>query len=177
VLDVDKGALVPSRAAEHAQYMAGLAGDLERTLEGIDGVVSARIHLNVAPPDPFRDLGDRNDATSRHSSASVLLEHRGATSPIAVADVQQLIAGGVPTLAPAAVTVVMVPRAAAGADDRGTLAHLGPIAVARSSVRALQVGIAALILLVAVLAGATLVLYARLVRLRASGPSPTAKLT
>ena len=35
---MDKGALVPSQTAEHAQYVAGVAGDLERTLESVDGV-------------------------------------------------------------------------------------------------------------------------------------------
>src|ERR1700689_2348524 len=42
VLDaVDKGALVPSAAQEHAALVAGMAGDLEKTLEGVDGVLSA----------------------------------------------------------------------------------------------------------------------------------------
>src|SRR5580692_5072100 len=54
VLDaVDKGALVPSAAQEHAELVAGMAGDLERTLEGIDGVLSARVHLNLPPIDPL----------------------------------------------------------------------------------------------------------------------------
>src|SRR5580692_3186619 len=40
VLDaVGKGALVPSEAAEHAQLVAGIAGDLERSLETVDGVL------------------------------------------------------------------------------------------------------------------------------------------
>jgi hypothetical protein len=43
---------------------------------------------------------------------------------------------------------------------------VGPIAVARGSVRPLQIGLASLVLLVAVLAGATLALYARLAKLR-----------
>ena len=53
VLDaVGKGSLVPSEAAEHAQLVAGMAGDLARTLEGIDGVLSARVHLNVPVASP-----------------------------------------------------------------------------------------------------------------------------
>ena len=53
VLDaVGKGALVPSEAAEHAQLVAGLDGELERTLEGIDGVLRARVHLSVPARSP-----------------------------------------------------------------------------------------------------------------------------
>src|SRR5258706_11510911 len=57
VLDaMDKGALVPSRTAEHAQMVAGIAGDLERTLMGVDGILAARVHLNLPAPDPLRDV-------------------------------------------------------------------------------------------------------------------------
>ena len=103
VLDaMDKGALVPGQAAEHAQFVAGLAGDLQRTLEGVDGVLSARVHLNVPAVDPLRD------APPAKTTASVLLEHRGSTPPLASDAVQRLVAGGVPGLAPADVTVVLV---------------------------------------------------------------------
>ena len=171
VLDaMDKGALVPSRAAEHAQYIAGLSGDLERTLEGIDGVLSARVHLNVPDPDPLREN------PNAHGTASVLVEHRGTNPPIAVTDVQQIVAGGVSSLAPAAVAVIMIPRGAVPGSEGLPLAHVGPIAVARTSMRALQIALMGLMALVAVLAGATLVLYARLARMRADGAS-AAKLT
>src|SRR5687768_11247779 len=39
----NQGALVPSQAAEHAQLVAGLSGELEKTLGGIDGVLAARV--------------------------------------------------------------------------------------------------------------------------------------
>src|SRR5688572_23508927 len=56
VLDAaDRGQLVPSQAAEHAQLVAGLSGELEKTLGGIEGILAARVHLNLPPRDPFRD--------------------------------------------------------------------------------------------------------------------------
>src|SRR5580704_17251516 len=56
VLDaVGKGSLVPSEAAEQAQMAAGIAGDLERSLESVDGVLSARVHLSIPAPSPLRD--------------------------------------------------------------------------------------------------------------------------
>jgi len=156
---VQKGALVPSRAAEHAQVVAGLAGDLERTLEGVDGVLRARVHLNLPEPDPLRDL------PSAKATASVLLEHRRGEMRIAVADVQRLVAGGIAGLAPQDVTVVLVDRAEEPrADDAAVFSHVGPIAVARTSSRALQGTLVGLLVLVAILAGLTLTLYARLSR-------------
>jgi len=168
VLDaVGKGSLVPSEAAEHAQLVAGMAGDLERSLEGIDGVLRARVHLNVPDPSPLRDT------VPPHGSASVLLEHSGSTPPISADAVQRLVAGGVPALLPADVAVVMVSRPAPAMPSGGELGHLGPIAVARTSLRELQAGLVALVALVALLAGTTLLLYTRLTRLRAeSAPAP-----
>ena len=84
-----KGSLVPSEAAEHAQLVAALAGELERSLEGIDGVLRARVHLNVPAPSPLRD------APPTRGSAGVLVEHRGATPPVSAESIQRLVAGGV----------------------------------------------------------------------------------
>lgn len=166
VLDtIDKGALVPSQAQEHAQLTAGLAGDLERTLEGVDGVLAARVHLNLPTKDPLRD------APVGKSSASVLLEHRGTTPPLATDAIQRLVAGGVGGLSPIDVAVVAIPHVAPAQRAETDLAHVGPIAVARGSLRPLQIALVALVLLVAVLAGATLLLYTRLLRARASEPA------
>jgi type III secretion protein J len=161
VLDaVGKGALVPSETAEHAQLVAGIAGDLERSLEGIDGVLSARIHLNVPAPSPLRDTAPPR------GSASVLVAHRGSTPPISADSVQRLVAGGVAGLLPTDVAVIMVSRATPARPSESGLGHVGPIAVARTSLRLLQGALVALVALVAVLAGATLVLHARLSRAR-----------
>ncbi len=166
VLDaVGKGSLVPSEAVEHAQLIAGMAGDLERSLEHVDGVLSARVHLNVPAPSPFRDTSPTSPA---HGSASVLLEHRGSTPPLSTDSIQRLVAGGVAGLLPTDVTVVMVTRPAPPAGG-GEFGHIGPIAVARASMQKLQAALIGLVAVVAMLAGATLVLYARLTRLRA-GP-------
>jgi type III secretion protein J len=158
---IGKGSLVPSEAAEHAQLIAGVAGDLERSLEGVDGVLSARVHLSVPVDSLLRDR------MTPHGSASVLLEHRGSTPPLAVDSVQRLVAGGVAGLSATDVVVVMVSRPAPPAPGANELGHLGPIAVARASMRKLQAALLALVAVVALLAGATLALYARLTRFRA----------
>lgn len=163
VLDaMDKGALVPSAQAEHAQYVAGLAGDLQRTLEGVDGVLVARVHLNVPPPDP---LGDSKNVPK--TTASVLLEHRGATPPLTNDAIQRLVAGGVPNLVPADVNVVTIARPAPATHAEAQLAHVGPIAVARGSATTLKLVFGATIAALALLAGLTLSLLSRLSRARA----------
>lgn len=156
----DRGQLVPSQAAEHAQLVAGLSGELERTLSGIEGVLAARVHMNLPPRDGLRD-GPPPKAT-----ASVLVEHRGTTPPLAPESVQRLVAGGAPGLAPADVAVVFIPHAARPAGARPDVAHVGPIAVARGSMTTLKVALASLVLVVLALAGATLALYAKVARLR-----------
>lgn len=161
VLDAaDRGQLVPSQAAEHAQLVAGLAGELERTLSTIDGVLAARVHLNLPVRDGLRD-GPPPKAT-----ASVLLEHRGTTPPLAIDAVQRLVAGGAPGLAPADVAVVLIPKGARPAASRPELAHVGPITVARGSMTTLKVSLAGLVVLVLALAATILGLYSRLSRLR-----------
>ena len=162
VLDSVGKSLVPSEAAEHAELLAGIAGDLERTLEGVDGVLSARVHLNVPPANPSRD------SPAVRGSAGVLLEHRGSTPPLSVDSVQRLVAGGV-TLLPTDVAVVLVSRPTPAQPlGESPLGHVGPIAVARSSLRQLQASLVALVALVALLAAATLVLHARLSRAKAA---------
>ncbi len=156
VLDtVSGGALVPSASQEHAQLVAGLAGDLARTLEGVDGVLSARVHLNIPAPDPFAS------APAAKSTASVLIEHRGTAPPLSEGAIARLVAGGVPGLSAGDVAVVMVLRPAPPRAAGLELTHVGPIAVAHESMRLLQASLAALLALVAALTATTLALFAR----------------
>ncbi len=170
VLDaMDKGQLVPSQRAEHAQFVSGLAGDLERTLTGLDGVLSARVHLNVPEQNPLHDLSQEK------ATASVLVEHRGVAPPLTENAVQRLVAGGVRGLSPDNVSVVMVPRAPHPTVKDSGLAHVGPIAVARGSLRPLQFGAAGLVVLLLVFGVLTLVLYTRVAKLRTDLEAATKK--
>jgi type III secretion protein J len=161
VLDaVGKGSLVPSEAAEHAQLVRGMGGDLERSLEGIEGVLSAHVHLNLPSPGPLRDT------PVAHASASVLLEYRGATPPIAADNVQRLVAGGCGGLLPPDVAVIMVSRPSPVHPSGSELTHVGPVAVAHASARLLQVVLVCFVLVVAALALALLILMRRLSQAR-----------
>lgn len=141
VLDaMGKSSLVPSGAVEHAQLAIGLAGELERTLMSIDGVVSARVHVSLPPTDPF------GDAPRSRATASVLVKHRGATPPLEPAAIQRLVAGAAAGMRSEDVAVVTVSRPSIAASEL-RLAHVGPIAVARGSAGLLR-GLAAFALVV-----------------------------
>jgi type III secretory pathway lipoprotein EscJ len=138
-----------------------MAGDLERTLETIDGVVRARVHLSLPDPDPL--AAPQGDDARAVAKASVLLEHRGSVPPIGARDVQKLVAGGVAGLTPENVTVVALERRAGPAQgNEPSLAHVGPIAVARASAGVLRVAIGALLGVIALLSVVTLALYLRI---------------
>jgi len=161
VLDtMGKGSLVPSQLAEHAQYVAGIAGELERTLRSIDGVQGARVHLSM----PLRDAFD--DGPRERPTASVLLKHRGATPPIEAEKLRHLVAGAAPGLAPDDVAVVLLPRPVTTPSPERELAQVGPFTVTRGSAGLLRTAIALTAFLHIALVTGVLVLWRRLRRMR-----------
>ncbi len=157
--------LVASRSSEQARLVAGTAGELERSLLDIDGVLSARVHLAVPQADPF------DDESALKPTASVLLRHRGATPPLSASEVQRLVAGAVSGLSTDHVAVVMHPVAAPSVDQDNSLSRLGPIAVTRSSMNSLRGVLLAAGLLNALLVGLVILLLSRARRARQSAGS------
>lgn len=127
-----EGALVPSRTAERARYLAGTAGELERSLREVNGVLGASVHLSAPERDPLAD--DREALPT----ASVLLRHSGATPPLSVDDVRRLVSGAVSGLRPEAVAVVMQSVSAPPEDASDRLTQLGPLSLSRSSATKLR---------------------------------------
>ncbi len=157
VLDtLAQGSIVPSRSAEQAKLIAGTSGELERSLRGLDGVISVRVHLAVPATDSLAP-----DEAPVPPSASVLLRHRGPTPPIAAGDVQRLVAGAVPGLSPAQVAVVSLPVPEAPRPQERELARFGPVTVTRSSVLPLRTIVGGAVLLNLGLLAALLVVWAR----------------
>jgi type III secretion protein J len=154
-----KGSLVPSRTAEHARVVTGTGDELERSLLGLDGVVSARVHLGVPGRDPWSF-----DEKPPLATASVLIRHRGPTPPIAAGDVQRLVAGAVPGLAADQVSVVMLPAPPRPRSSERQLARLGPLTVTHSSLFALRTMIGVAVLLNAALLACIVGLWSRLRR-------------
>jgi type III secretion protein J len=129
-------------------------------------MLSARVHVSIPEADPLRE-GPRVKAT-----ASVLLQHRGATPPIDVHEVKRIVAGAAPGLAPDDVAVVMVPRPGGNAAERA-LSRLGPITATRGSVALLRLVTAGVVIVDLALVVAVLLLWSRLRRLRASAIEPS----
>jgi type III secretion protein J len=103
-----KGSLVPTPTEEHAMYLHALAGELSRSVEAIDGVVEARVHLGLPQEDPLRP-GERG-----RPRAAVLLKCRpAACEPIHALEpgIRALVAGAADGLDPASVSVVIAPAA------------------------------------------------------------------
>ncbi|HXU70188.1 MAG TPA: hypothetical protein VN947_12715 [Polyangia bacterium] len=117
--------LLPSPVEDRARFEAALGVELERSLEEIPGVVSARVHLALPPEEPL--VGDSAHA---RPTASVLLKTSHALS-LADADIKRLVAGAVHGLATADVGVVLAP---ASIDNSSPpYDHVGPLRVARES--------------------------------------------
>jgi type III secretion protein J len=139
------GSLVPSAVEERARLGAALSAELERTLEALTGVTTARVHLALPAEDPL--VGE---APRPRPTASVLLK---TSAPLGVgeADIRKLVAGAVHTLSPDDVSVVIAPGAPAAAPP--PLDRLGPLYVAhesRATLAALATSGLAVILLLSV---------------------------
>lgn len=97
------GSLVPSNGEERAKLLVGLAGDLSQTLESVEGVLSARVHL-VAPVPP------RPGQAAGRPRASVLLRLKPGAGPrvsVLREDLRALVAGSVENLSVDDVTLVL----------------------------------------------------------------------
>ncbi|GEJ55569.1 secretion protein [Anaeromyxobacter diazotrophicus] len=103
-----KGSVVPTPSEERALYLHALSGELARSVEAIDGVIEARVHLALPPQDLLRA------EPAPPPRAAVLVKARpGARGRLeALAPgLQALVAGAVAGLEPAAVSVVVAEAA------------------------------------------------------------------
>jgi type III secretion protein J len=116
--------LVPSPVEERARLAAAHGAELERTLGEWPGVVVARVHVALPVVDPLGIEPARSRPT-----ASVMLKLKSGA--IAEDQVKKLVAGAVPELQPADVTIIAAP--APGGDEPPALDRFGPVAVARGS--------------------------------------------
>ncbi len=147
---LERPGLVPTAGEEQARLAAAMSGELARSIEAVDGVVDARVHLSL-PGGRNTDL-DRSPNPSR---ASVLVRYRSTAPPVGEDDVRRLVAGAVPGLAQEQVAVVMV-RSAPVRGGPARLVRIGPVAVSEESAIALKLLLGGLLSLVAILS-ATLI--------------------
>jgi len=120
--------LIPTPSEERARFLQATAGEIERTLEIVDGIVSARVHLVMEEADPLA-LENKPRTGAR---AAVLVKTAPGRTPLSEGDIQKLVAGSVPGLEPRAVGVVLI-AAPVSETAAGSLAAIGPFRVTPSS--------------------------------------------
>lgn len=98
-----KGSLVPTPTEERALFVQALSGELSQTLEAVDGVAAARVHL-VVPPAPRPGL---EPVPSKAAAYLRVHPGRGAELQALRPELASLIAGSVDGLSPQAVTLVL----------------------------------------------------------------------
>jgi type III secretion protein J len=159
----DDTGLVPSAVQERARFAAAVGGELSRSIESIDGVTHARVH--VALPEPGARMLDEGPAAAR---ASVLIEHRPGAD-VDEAAVRALVAGAVQDLATDDVAVVLSETRAVPAREPH-LARLGPVAVSRGTAGTLKAILAASFALNLILVVALVSIRRRTATRRAPAP-------
>jgi type III secretion protein J len=152
--------LIPTATEERARYMQALAGEIEKTLETIEGVVAARVHLVLEERDPLAPPG----APQIPARAAILIKARPGANPLPESDVRKLVAGSVPGLVPESVSVVLAaaPQAQGAVSD---LVAVGPLRVSRGSKSILLYAIVGALVLLGLLAGLLLTTARKLANL------------
>lgn len=87
--------------AQQINYRRALQGELERTIMGLDGVDTARVHLTIAEPSVFRD-----DRRPSKASVTVIPRQTRVLPPETIRGIERLVAAAVPDLDPADVVVL-----------------------------------------------------------------------
>jgi len=129
-----KGSMVPTPTEEHARYLHALGGELARSVESIDGVVEARVHLGLRQPDPLRP-GERTAPR-----AAVLVKCRAAACGAVralEAGVRAIVSGAVDGLDPAAVSVVFAEAAESAAPANPGGRHVSVLLVSLAAAAAI----------------------------------------
>jgi type III secretion protein J len=126
--------LVPGRMEEQALYLSALQEEISKTLESVEGVVSARVHVTAKAEGKFQK------AEASAPTASVLIGYysdAAARPPISANEVKQIVANAVVGLERDRVAVVFsekrkvaVPVAVSRAEGSGGLLRVAAAALA-----------------------------------------------
>ncbi len=143
-----EGGLVPTATEENARFVSALGGELAASIQAIDGVLDARVH--IALPDTRRVALDDARPEAR---ASVLVKYRGTTAPFEEDAIKALVAGAVQHLATENVAVVSIPMPPAAQTNAERLTSVGPFGVTRGSATPLKLTLAGALVLHLLLAG------------------------
>lgn len=124
--------LISSPEEDRVRYVYGLSQELSETLEKMDGVLLARVHIVLPEKDPM------DPAQDTLPSASVMMRYRSDYNIELMRDrIRALVAGSVEGLTPARVSLTLLPvtpvltfpgRCVAGADVTDVTSAAGGVA-------------------------------------------------
>lgn len=151
--------ILPTATEEKARYVAAISGELERSIETIDGVIDARVHVALAD-----SCNAALDGPRPKTRASVLIKRRPNTRPLDPKDIRALVAGAAQDIDQADVTVVQLATTWSPATNL-ELVRIGPLTLTRDSAAFFKAMTATILLLNSILAIALVVLVAKLRRI------------
>lgn len=124
-----KEGLISSPLEERVRFVYALSQELSTTISGIDGVLSARVHV-VLPTDSM------TNANARPSSAAVFIRHReGAQLETLTPEIKRLVEKSIEGLSYENVELVMIPvNPGSIADSRAEFTQVASVYVHPGSV-------------------------------------------
>lgn len=141
-----KTSLIPTAMEEKALYLEAVCGELGKTIESINGVVDARVHVVL----PDTDVLKNELQGPTLPKAAVLIKYkvdRNGNAPFRAEDIRALVANSVEGLKPADVSVV---SSQVYADRTPDMIYMGPLKISKDSRPPLIafIGIVVLVLLI-----------------------------
>lgn len=98
-----KSSLVPTSTEEHMKMVHAISAEVERTLEQMDGVLAARVHMVLPKEGRFKD----EPGSTPEARASVFIKILPGFAPPTPPEIQRLVAGAAAGLKPEAISVMV----------------------------------------------------------------------
>lgn len=158
-----KDSLIPTQTEEKALYLQALCTELQKTIESIDGVVQARVHVVLPEEQIIPEPEEAGVENPNHPKAAVMIKfHRNSNGelPYKEESIRILVSNSIPKLNPKDVAVVgvemggstYVPQQQQGG-SQASLVWVGPIGIDAGSFNTFKiagVGVAGLILIMGI---------------------------
>ncbi|PWT88527.1 MAG: secretion protein [Acidobacteria bacterium] len=144
-----KDSLIPTAMQEKAMYLQATCNELQKTIESIDGVVQARVHIVLPEEEIIPAEIPAGTENPNRPKAAVLIKYRlnaNGEVPYKEDAIKALVANSIPKLDPKDVVVVgnelvgaqLPPMSTSGGQPQVNLAQVGPIQVTQGSKSYLQ---------------------------------------
>ncbi len=138
---LDTSRLIPGVNEDKIRYITAVAGELAETLETIEGVISARVH--IAPVQ--QEALPLDTTTQAQPRASVFIKYAQGNKRFDQEQVKSMVVGAVQDLRKEHISVVSIPSRLAQSKAFPSLLNLGPLATTASSMPVLKLTLGGLL--------------------------------